>query len=351
MNDQGRNGAEGMETVKKIGVGVVGVGNMGLRHAKIYSQLEGVELLGLCDINEESLYAAKKVLGGKVFCSTSLTEFLGRNDIDAISICLPDNNHYESMMAAVGARKHILLEKPLADNYEQARRIAAGIEGYDRKVSVAHLLRFDPRYSGAYAALRRNEVGQVVYARCRRASVITGPRYYRGASTLPFHLAVHDIDLLNWFIGSEVQTVRSMSARRALDDLGVDDCVLTLLEYENGVIAQMEHSWIMPELYPPTLDSRMDIIGVDGMIELDLRSQGLSIFTDGKAEVVNTSYFFERHDGGISGCLIEQIRSFIGAIANDTKVAVTVDEGLKAVEIAEAIAKSARENTDVVLAN
>jgi predicted dehydrogenase len=110
----------------------------------------------------------------------------------------------------------------------------------------------------------------------------------------------------------------------------------------------MEHSWVMPEMYPPKLDASMEIIGTEGVIELDLKNQGLSVFKADRAEVINTSYFFERADGMLTGCLVEQIRSFLNAILTDIPVAVPVSEGLEAVRLAQALFDSAKEGREII---
>jgi len=134
------------------------------------------------------------------------------------------------------------------------------------------------------------------------------------------------------------------------------------------VAAQMEHSWIMPELFPPKLDARAEIMGERGVLEIDLRNQGLSLFTSDRAEVVDTSYFV---DGGAeergaeaggaevgvakvfpgmpSGSLVDQIRAFLACIARGTEVPVSAGDALEAVKVAQAMHDSVREGRVVEL--
>jgi predicted dehydrogenase len=331
----------------QVKVGVIGVGNMGLRHARIYHQLDQAKLVGICDLNKTTLAKARTLLGD-VYTTENVDELLARDDLEAVSICMPDDSHLEIIMKAIKHHKDILVEKPLAHNYQAAAEIVAALKGYSQKVMVGHLLRFDPRYSGAYSLIRQGEIGELISIKCKRASVVTGPRYYQGRSNLPFHLAVHDLDLINWYIGCKAQKVQAISHSMVLHDLGIDDCLFSSLTYHNGVIAQMEHSWVMPEMYPPKLDASMEIIGTEGVIELDLKNQGLSVFKADRAEVINTSYFFERADGMLTGCLVEQIRSFLNAILTDIPVAVPVSEGLEAVRLAQALFDSAKEGRKII---
>jgi predicted dehydrogenase len=336
------------EMMRHVRVGVIGVGNMGIRHARIYHQLDNARLVAICDLNKVAL-ANARILLGDVFATENVDELLARDDIEAVSICMPDDSHFEIIIKAIKHHKNILVEKPLADNYRAATEIAAALNGYPQKVMVGHLLRFDPRYSGAYNLIHQGEIGELVCIKCKRASVVTGPRYYKGRSNLPFHLAVHDLDLINWYLGCKARKVTAIGMSKVLNDLGIDDCLFSNITYHNRVIVQMEHSWVMPVMYPPKLDAQMEIIGTHGVIELDLKNQGLSIFKADRSEVINTSYFFERADGILTGCLVEQIRSFLNAILTDTPVAVPVSEGLENVRLAQALLDSARENREIIL--
>jgi UDP-N-acetylglucosamine 3-dehydrogenase len=325
---------------KPIGVGVVGVGNMGIRYLKCFLQMEEVKLIGVCDINEELLNSIKIQYKG-VNTTTDLAELLDNDELDAVFICVNENFHEVPLKKSVDSNKHILIEKPFADNLDVGRRMIEALDGYQKKVSVGHLLRFDPRYSGAFKAIRQGEIGDVVYLTCKRASVINGPRYYKGEASLAFHLSVHDIDLFRWFISSEVESVSALRKSEVLKSIGVDDCLLSLLKFRNGVVAQMEHSWIMPTKYPPKLDARIQIVGTKGVIDLNLRDQGLSIFSEERAEMINTSYFFERADGRISGCLIEQLRAFIDSIRKNQDPLVSARDGFEAIRVADALSKAA----------
>lgn len=323
-----------------LGVGVIGIGNMGIRYVKSFLQMESVKLVGICDINEKLLESTKK-LCGNIQTTKNIDELLDNEEIEAVFICVNENYHEIPLEKSIRKHKHILIEKPLTDSVESGRKIMNLLEGYDKKVSVGHLLRFDPRYSGAYKAIRNGEIGDVVYITCKRASVITGPRYYGGNANIAFHLSVHDIDLIRWFVPSEVDKVSAVKRSVALKDISIDDCLLSLLSFKNGVVVQMEHSWIMPTKYPPKLDARMQIIGTRGIIDLNLKDQGLSLFDENRSEVINTSYFYERVDGGISGCLIEQLRAFITAIKEDRETTVKASDGFEAIKIAGALSEAA----------
>jgi len=283
--------------MKRMGAGVIGYGRMGSQHAAVYARVGGAELIGVCDPDPARLEEARRNLEGSspLLLTDDPGELLADERIEAVSICAPESLHRDPVERAIRAGRHVLLEKPLADSYAEALRIYRMARGYPKKFMVAHLLRFDSRYAEARRRIRAGDVGRVSYVRMRRSSVIAGPRRYAGTVQPEFHLAVHDIDLLHWLTGDRVERVYAVGRADVLSPLPTKDYVLSLLTCTGGVAAQMEHSWIMPELFPPKLDARAEIMGERGVLEIDLRNQGLSLFTSDRAEIVDTSYFV---DGG-----------------------------------------------------
>ena len=131
--------------MKRLGVGVIGVGFMGEMHAKLYSDLPNVELVGLYDQKLARASEIAESLGVKAF--GSLEELLAHDGIDAVSICVSDNYHLKPTLAACKAGKHVLLEKPIATNLDDATRIVEAASENNVRFAIGHLLRLDPRYA------------------------------------------------------------------------------------------------------------------------------------------------------------------------------------------------------------
>src|SRR3546814_17948594 len=101
-----------MEMVRRLGLGVIGLGYFGRRHASVYSSLPHVRLVAVADVNADHGLDVAGRLGAAFHAE--FDELLARGDVDAVSICLPDRLHEAAAIAAARAGKHILLEKPLA---------------------------------------------------------------------------------------------------------------------------------------------------------------------------------------------------------------------------------------------
>lgn len=234
-------------SMEKVRVAVIGCGFFGRMHAEVYKRLPNVELAAVCDVSEERANEVAKALGTLSY--TDYNEVISRFDIDVVDICVPDDCHTEVVLKAVKAKKHILVEKPLADTIEGARKIYCAAEKYDKKFMVAHILRFDPRIVKAYEVIRNGDIGEIVYVTSRRVSPIIGAYRYARHCELITHSGVHDIDMVRWLVGSEYKTVYARGRQKRLkeENLDVYDAILALFTFENGVIYSLENCWVLPE--------------------------------------------------------------------------------------------------------
>ncbi|MCG8484453.1 MAG: Gfo/Idh/MocA family oxidoreductase, partial [Clostridia bacterium] len=217
-----------------IKVGVIGMGQMGVLHAKVYRKLPLVELVAFCEFNDDR----RKEMAEEFQCTAykSYKEMLADPNIDAVSIVLPDDIHREAVEIAVANNKHILLEKPLAKELEDGKILYEITKDYDKVFTVGFLLRFDPRFSMIKDALDKGELGDIIHLYCRRNSPIIGPRRYIGSSDLSMHVMIHDIDYINWYMGCDPVKVFAKSRSVLLKDNNMNDVIYAIVTYENGAI-------------------------------------------------------------------------------------------------------------------
>jgi len=124
-----------------IGVGVIGLGEMGQTHSAIYANLPQTRLVAVFDVDPERTRSIAERYAATA-CAT-FADVLAHPDVDAVSICTPDDQHYDAAMQAIDAGKHILLEKPLTTDLGQGRQL---VERAAQSPTI-----FDGR---AYVALR-----------------------------------------------------------------------------------------------------------------------------------------------------------------------------------------------------
>ena len=329
---------------KVIKTAVIGVGQMGVCHAKVYQRLQQTELVAVCEQNDKRREEAAGLFGCKTY--KDYKELLANPEIDAVSIVLPDNIHREAVEIAIANKKHILLEKPLTDNLADSKVLYDIAKDYDKVFTIGYVLRFDPRFSMVKKALEDGELGDIIHIYTRRNSPIAGPLRYIGESDLSMHVMIHDIDYVNWFMGAVPVKVFAKSRSVLLKEHGMDDVIYAILTYENGAIACLEACWVLPANSPTIIDDRTELVGTKGVVYIDSCDYGVRFVTDKKV-LYPDSRHWPYVNNEISGALSEEIRFFTDNIANGTKPIISVKDAYDSMRVVDAIERSKAEGKEV----
>jgi UDP-N-acetylglucosamine 3-dehydrogenase len=327
-----------------VKVGVIGLGQMGQIHARIYQKMSNVDLVAICEYSDERRTKAQEEFGCKTY--KHYKEMLTDPEIDAVSIVLPDNLHREAVEIAVQNKKHILLEKPLAKELADGKAMYEITKDYDKVFTVGFLLRFDPRFSMIKRALDEGELGDIIHLYCRRNSPIIGPRRYIGSSDLSMHVMIHDIDYINWYMQSEPVKVFAKSRSVLLKEHDMDDVIYAIVTYANGAIACMEACWVLPENSPTTIDDKLELVGTKGVAYVDSCDHGVRFISDKRIAYPDSRHWYETN-GETSGDLSEQLYAFINNVVSGTKSIITPKEAYDSLRVVDAIERSIAEGKEV----
>ena len=330
----------------KMRVGVVGVGQMGMYHARIYNNLPEVDLVALCEYDESKHKELREQFNCEVY--KDYKEMLSSGTLDAVSIVLPDNMHREAVEIAVENDLHILLEKPLASELVDAKAIYEIAKDYNKVFTVGFLLRHDPRFSMIKDRLDSGELGEIIHMYCRRNSPIYGPKRYIGASDLSMHVMIHDIDYVNWFMGCQPVSVTAKSRSVLLKDYGMNDVIYAIVTYENGAIACLEACWTLPENSPTIIDDKVELVATKGVAYVDSCDQGVRFVTGEGVQYPDSRHWYEVN-GEIAGDLSEEVRAFVNDVAYNRVPIVSVKEAYDASRVVDAIERSIKENKEVTV--
>jgi UDP-N-acetylglucosamine 3-dehydrogenase len=333
--------------MENVNIGIIGVGTIGMVHATALASSPLANLVGIADINDDLREKAEKTFGIKGF--SDYRELINSPGIDAVAICTPDEQHLKPVMDCMDAGLHIILEKPLSTDLSEAETIAARVRSYDKKFMMAYIVRFDPRYALAKEAVDGGEIGEIVHmSALRNISPIT-PRYLKGRVSILYFLGVHDIDQLLWMNGSPVERVYAESRGMMIkEETGVDDTILSLIKFKNGVIAQMNHTWSCPVIRESRLQAKLDVLGTKGQIKVEVWNQGLKIYGPEGIRFQDVSYGPTIHDEKIGNMRI-QLEHFLKCIIKDETPLVGIEEGLAGVRAVTALEKSAKTGEPVYL--
>ncbi len=327
-------------------VGVIGLGQMGTIHARIYQKLPLVKLAAVCEYNDQKREEAQAEFGCKAY--KDYKELLADDGIDAVSIVLPDNMHRECVELAVKHRKHILLEKPLAKELSDGKALYEITKDYDKVFTVGFLLRFDPRFSMIKKSLDDGELGEIIHLYCRRNSPIIGPRRYIGASDLSMHVMIHDIDYINWYMGCEPVKVFAKGRSVLLKEAGMKDVIYAVVTYASGAIACLEACWVLPENSPTIIDDKLEIVGTKGVAYVDSCDQGVRIVSSDRIAYPDSRHWYYTN-GVPSGDLSEELMAFVNNIIDGTKSIITPKDAYDSLRVVDAIERSMTAGVEVDL--
>lgn len=224
-----------------VRVGVIGAGIMGADHARnIAENIGGASLAGVADI--DAARAREHAHGG--FSTDNALELINHPDVDAVLIASHDSTHAELALAALRAGKHVLCEKPLAQNAADSRAIvdadcAASQKAGKSLLGVGFMRRFDPGHLRLRRIVEEGTLGKVLMVHCVSRNVSSAPGTSNESAIM--NSAIHELDSLPWLLGSAITEVAWIpgGAGSAHAD-GFQDPAFMLLRTANGVLATLE---------------------------------------------------------------------------------------------------------------
>ena len=326
--------------VQPTRIAVIGAGFMGERHARIYAGMPDVELVAVCDVREAAARELASRTGAAAY--SDYRALLGRDDVDAVSVCTPDGLHREPCELALRSGRHVLVEKPIATTVADAEAIVEAASRAGAVLLVGHCLRFDPRYDQARQAAARGELGAIQTIYTRRANTVAAQDRLGGRCSLPLFLGVHDYDVMRWLVGGEVERVTAESKWGLLRDQGfpVEDANCALLRFSTGALGIAELGWILPRGFPASGDHRLDLVGSAGSLSIATLETGLRRADGQRAVQIDTASApsVQGHPGGM---FYFELRHFVDCVRGRATPAVTPHDAVMALRIALAVERAA----------
>ena len=325
-------------------VAVVGLGGWGIEHARAWSSLPGVELVAVCDHDESRLRdVARDFAGAAEYVSA---EALAREiDLDVVSIATHEADRLAVTLPFLERGVHALVEKPMALTVEEATKLRDAGAAHGVYVMPGHVLRFDARLMAVKEELDRGSLGEVrsVYAR----RLIPRSRHGKYARAHPALVAaIHDYDLVRWFIGAEPRSVTSHALPRGGES--VPDILWSTFEFAGEHLAVVENAWVIPEEAGVWLEAEIEVIGTEGIARVHIPGDLSLWLSSGHALPDTTLVPFVL--GTSMGALRDELSYLATCIARQTRPErVTPDDGIEAVRLAQAAAESGARGMPVVL--
>ncbi|WP_438318546.1 Gfo/Idh/MocA family oxidoreductase [Candidatus Caldatribacterium sp. SIUC1] len=305
-----------------VRVGVVGVGYLGQHHARVYSELPGVELVGVVDINRER--------AREVARRYSTTPFFDYRDlfgkVDAVSIVVPTVLHRDIAAHFIEEGINILIEKPVTTTLEEAKELMEMAARKNVILQVGHIERFN----SAVMELAKI-VDNPIFIECCRM----GPYVNRNTDVgVVLDLMIHDIDIVMSIVKSNVVKI-SASGRSVFSRQ--EDIANAQLVFQNGCIVNLTASRVTRKKI-----RRMEITQVDSFISIDYLEQELAVYK--KTSSPLPQLLIEKPVMQKGEPLRLELEHFIRCVRNGEKPLVGLEEGKNALEVALRILEEIQKN-------
>ncbi|WP_046174865.1 Gfo/Idh/MocA family protein [Domibacillus indicus] len=323
----------------KLKVGVIGCGSIAqYRHLPEYKMNKNVELVAVCDINEERATKIAQKYGVKAY--TDYKELLQSGEVEMVSVCTPNYLHAPISIAALNARVHVLCEKPMATSAEEAEAMIEAAKQSGKKLMIAHNQRFVPSHQKAKQIIESGEIGKIYSFRTafghggpegwsvdgKEAWFFKKEQAFIGAMG---DLGVHKTDLMRYLLGEEIIEVAAFVETSAKDFADVDDNAVCILKTEGGIIGTLAASWA----YNRGEDNATIIYGEKAILRLeDDPAHSLVVqYTNGETLKYELGQIQSNAEGAQHNSYV--VEQFVNSILYDQDPLVTGEEGMKSLEV------------------
>jgi len=315
-------------------VGVIGLGAMGRNHARVYWELPDADLVGVSDINLEAVEGIAKKFNTEGY--SDFRTMLDRTKPEAVSLAVPTSLHKEVALEAIQRSIHILIEKPIAFSLEEAIEIAQAAQQYNVQLMIGHIERFNPAILELKQHIQAGDLGEVLQLDARRQGPF--PSRINDVGVV-IDLAVHDIDIMRFVTGQEVQRV-SAEIQYHIHS-GKEDLLSAVMRFSKGAVGTLNTNWLTP-----TKIREISVLGTNGLFVVNYLTQDLRFFKNsaisaewetlnilrGVTEGEMTKFVFPRKEP-----LRAEVEAFLSAVRGEIPVPVNAKDGFAALKVAQAL--------------
>lgn len=352
---------------KKLKVAIIGCGNISHSHTQAYQKNPNVEIVACCDINEQRAKDYAKTYNIP-HAFGSVDEMLKMKEIDAVSVCVWNNGHCPETIKALNAKKHVLCEKPLAMNTEQALEMQEAAKKNNRLLMVGFVKRYASTTKVFNDFKDAGTFGDIFLIKAHYLRRIGNPGGWfadkkRSGGGPLIDLGVHIIDLSRFLLGGPKPisvygaTFNKLGMKKHIkgvshwhpmdysdDDVcTVEDSVVAMIRFDNGSVLEVEASF--------TLDLKegqtsIEIFGDKGGA---LVEPNLEIYKDMNDYMVNITPVIDNNANVFGSMFQNEIDHFVDCVLNNKPCVSPVEDGVELMRILDAIYESAKTGHEVVI--
>ncbi len=352
--------------MEKLKVAVIGTGGISASHLNGYEKNPNVEIYALCDLKEERVKRAAERYGvTRVY--TDMHEMLKLSEIDAVSVCTWNSAHAECTIAALNAGKHVLCEKPMAMNAEEAQKMKEAAEKNGKLLMIGFVRRYGNDCDIMKDFIDKGYFGEIYYTKATYLRRKGNPggwfgnKEFSGGGPL-IDLGVHVIDLTRYLCGNpqpvsvfgatftklkdrkNIKTSAGyLSAEKSDNDIcNVEDLATAMIRYDNGCVLSIEASF---SLNIKKDEGKLEFFGTKAGAKLDPELEIYSEMNDYMTDIqlaAPTALSFD-------GLFEREINHFVDCIQNNVPCRAPAEDGIVLMKILDAIYESARTGHEVAI--
>ncbi len=318
--------------MKKIRVGLIGLGYIGKVHLRSCLKNDSAELVAVSDVSKKALNIAKKM--GVKTTYTDYKDILADDSIEAVIIALPTFLHLPCATEAAEAGKHIMLEKPIAKNVEEGKQILSTVEKNNVKLMVGYPFRFFAPFQALKDQIDQAEFGEIPIAYA--TNIASGPFFHRADGHIPrpipewwfnkeltgggalIDLGCHMINLSRWYFGEVTNVQAHLGYKYGFD---FEDHASCILQFDSGTKAIINVGW-----FAQTTTLEVEVFGTVKHA-LTYHIPPSRVITALQLILRRTPKYFTPHYTGLA--------HFIDCIQTDSQPSSTGYDGLKDLEVIE----------------
>src|SRR5262245_15234070 len=340
------------ETIATLGVGLTGTGWVSDVHARALKRVPAAHLVAVSSRERARGEAFAKQHGiGRVY--TDHRALLEDPELDVLCVGLPNDQHERVVLDAAAAKKHVICEKPLATNLEQAERMVAACKNAGVMLALGVKLCFTPKYVRAAEIVQSGALGRVFQVEQREQHAGPHSRWFytrdQGGGGIVMDMGCHSIELTRFVLGYKKPLAVYARLSKQIDRFcEVEDHATLLVEFEGGVLGGLEPSGALKG----GMESQLNVFGSEGALYCDLsRGTGMRMFSEQglPADRSSSSWSHQDPDWLFSNGYPQQMKHFLECAKTGDKPRVSGEDGLVELEISYAAYRSAATGERVTL--
>lgn len=316
----------------KIKIGVIGAGRWGKKHIEEYLKIKNVELYWVSDLNKENLKICQQQYNIKNV-TTNYNDVL-LSDVEAVSICTSNETHFQVCKDALESGKHVLIEKPITVNSNDAYELVRIAKKEKKILAVGNIFRYNNAINEVKRLVENNFFGNLYYLRLQWTIKWMPEIYPDKQLDIVVDMMPHLYDIMNYLTNLWPKKITCIGKAFIKKDL--EDTAFVICELPNNIITHSEISWTLPEKV-----RQIDLIGQKACAKIQAITQEVTIFENSnQGKKLNIK---------ANNTLGDELKYFVSAVKNKSTISNNGEIGAKIVELVELTKKSLKTGKTITL--